>query len=421
MNYFSEYYPKLTGIADDLFKNPELGYKEFHTSQTVETEILQIYPKANINHFSGTGLRVDFKNGSNKTIAIIAELDSLYQPGHFAANPETGAAQACGHFTQVTTALSIINTLVKSNSINNFGANLAFIFTPAEEYVDLSYRKQLKKEGKISFFGGKQEAIKLGIFDDIDYCISTHAIGEDFDKRTVEIDCNLAGFNFEYFDFRGKASHAGFAPEAGINVENIANLFTTALAYLRQSVKNPNQIRYNPVMISQNEMSINVIPEHIQMGTDLRYFDHNYALELQNKFINAATGCAHALGGKVEIEKQIGYLPLIQSESMNQRVKTVFANTPEIEDIIENRGYVMAAGDIGDISFLMPTIQIGYGGFTGTIHGKDFKLVDKDFVLQIFPEFVYNSILDISNHLSAIKSYRKTRDQYLTTLSKMEN
>lgn len=421
MDYFDEYYPLIDKIADDLFTHPELGYKEFHTSQTVENEIKRICPKANIKHFSGTGLRVDFNNGSSKTIAIIAELDSLYQPSHFAANSETGAAQACGHFTQVTAALSIINNLVKTDAISNFGTNLAFIFTPAEEYVDLSFRKKAKAAGKISYFGGKQEAIKLGIFDDIDYCISTHAIGEDFAKRTIEVDCNLAGFNFEYFTFKGKASHAGFAPEAGINAENMASLFTTALAYLRQSVKNPNQIRYNPVMTSRNEMSINVIPDHLQMGTDLRYFDSNYAIELQNKFINAATGCAQALGGQVKIEQRVGYLPLIQSKSMNQRVKEVFKRTPEIEDIIDNRGYVMAAGDIGDISFLMPTIQIGYGGFNGTIHGKDFKLVDKDFVLRIFPRFVYNSILDISTHLDEIETYRKTRDQYLTTLSKMEN
>ena len=99
-----------------------------------------------------------FNNHQTKTIGIIAELDSLYQPGHRNADSETGAAQACGHYTQVTIALAIMNELVKNKRIGDFGANLAFIFTPAEEFVDLEWRKKQKAEGKITYFGGKQEA-----------------------------------------------------------------------------------------------------------------------------------------------------------------------------------------------------------------------------------------------------------------------
>ena len=73
---------------------------------------------------------------------------------------------------------------------------------------------------------------------------------------------------------------------------------------------------------------------------------------------------------------------------MNALVKNTFLDSDEIPCLIENRGYTMAAGDIGDVSFLMPTIQIGYGGWNGTIHGVDFELVDPIFVLDLFPKFV---------------------------------
>ncbi len=79
----------------------------------------------------------------------------------------------------------------------------------------------------------------------------------------------------------------------------------------------------------------------------------------------------------------------------------------------------MAAGDIGDVSYLMPTIQIGYGGWNGTIHGSDFKLVDPVFVLDIFPEFIFNSVLEISNNLNKIRTYRRTNQEYLEQLNKM--
>lgn len=200
-----------------------------------------------------------------------------------------------------------MNELVKNKRIGDFGANLAFIFTPAEEFVDLEWRKKQKAEGKITYFGGKQEAIKLGVFDDVDYCVSVHAIGEDFDQRTIEINCDLAGFNFQYFDFLGKASHAAFAPEAGINAQSIATLFTTALAFKRQQLKESNQIRFNPVRIGENTESINVIPDHIRMGTDLRYFDAEYAHQLMQQFTTAAAGCSSALGGNYQSEIQVGH------------------------------------------------------------------------------------------------------------------
>lgn len=420
MGEYTRYYSKLTDIANDLLNNPELGYKELETKEIIENEIHSISLALKPEHYLKTGIKLSFDNHCKYTIGIIAEMDALYQPNHFEANSKTGAAHACGHYTQVAAALAMINDLVKNDRLKEFKTNLSFIFTPSEEFVDLNWREQQKKEGKISFFGGKQEAIKLGVFDDIDCCVSMHAIGEEFHENTVEINCDLAGFNFKYYDFFGKASHAAFAPEAGINAQNMAALFSTALAFQRQQIKNPNQVRYNPVMIGENTESINVIPDHIKMGTDFRYFDLDFAKKALNNFDNAAKGAALALGGKVEIYNQVGYLPLISNRDMNRLVKQVFENDQRITNLIEDRGYTMAAGDIGDVSFLIPTIQIGYGGWSGTIHGKDFKLIDQQFVLEVFPEFVFNSLLNISNNLDQIKLYRRTKEEYLSKMAALE-
>ncbi len=59
-----------------------------------------------------------------------------------------------------------------------------FIFVPAEEYLDLRYRDELLKNGTIAYYGGKPEAMRLGVFDDIDCAVCVHAIGGEFDKRT---------------------------------------------------------------------------------------------------------------------------------------------------------------------------------------------------------------------------------------------
>lgn len=109
--------------------------------------------------------------------------------------------------------------------------------SPSEEFVDLDWRQKQKDEGKLTYYGGKQEAIKQGVFDDIDYCVSVHAIGEQFKNRTIELNCDLAGFNFKYFDFYGKASHAAFAPEAGVNAQSIAHCLQQHLLCSVSSLK----------------------------------------------------------------------------------------------------------------------------------------------------------------------------------------
>ncbi|MDO2232265.1 amidohydrolase, partial [Escherichia coli] len=58
--------------------------------------------------------------------------------------------------------------LVKSGVLEHLDGKVSFMATPAEEFIELEYREQLKKEGKITYFGGKQELIKRGYFDDID-------------------------------------------------------------------------------------------------------------------------------------------------------------------------------------------------------------------------------------------------------------
>ncbi len=40
-----------------------------------------------------------------------------------------------------------------------------FMAVPAEEFVELEYREKLRDEGKIKFFSGKQEFIRVGAFE----------------------------------------------------------------------------------------------------------------------------------------------------------------------------------------------------------------------------------------------------------------
>ena len=50
-----------------------------------------------------------------------------------------------------------------------------FIAAPAEEYIEIEYRSELKKKNWLTFLGGKQQLIAEGAFDDVDMAMMVHA------------------------------------------------------------------------------------------------------------------------------------------------------------------------------------------------------------------------------------------------------
>lgn len=175
-----EKFTEILNIANDIYLNPELGYKEKRTSNIVKNYILRYMPDANIIGFSETGLKVNIEERKHIHIGLIAELDGVFAPSHFHADKTTGAAHNCGHYSQVAILLSLFRTLVETEIYKTFDFSLGFIFVPAEEYLDLEYRKKLREDGKITYFGGKPEAMKLGVFDEFDMCIAIHSMGGSF-------------------------------------------------------------------------------------------------------------------------------------------------------------------------------------------------------------------------------------------------
>ncbi|XOQ12554.1 MAG: Carboxypeptidase [Shouchella clausii] len=411
---FEQQYEEILAIARDIFAHPELGYKETRTSELVRTFIEQKNPAAIIEPFSTTGLKTELTTDKHKTIAFIAELDAVYAPSHHMADKKTGAAHNCGHYTQVAIALALYNYFVQTGDHIQFDFNVAFIFVPAEEYLDLAYREELLNNGTIGHYGGKPEAMRLGMFDNIDASICIHAIGGAFEKRTVEINCDLAGFLYKYYDFIGEAAHAGFDPFAAKNAYSMSTLFNVALGLVRQQLKDSENVRMNPI-VSASDMSTNVIPNAIRIGSDLRTKTLAYMGEVAKKMDAAASGSAHALQGEVAIHTQMGYLPFVQDRYLSTFVKQAFAKTEEVEELLENNA-ISAAGDIGDLSYMMPCIQIGHSGFAGTIHGDDFIDVDPHFLFAVFPRFLTQVFAELNGAIDWSRLYKRSYDDYLAVI-----
>ncbi|WP_124057329.1 M20/M25/M40 family metallo-hydrolase [Vaginisenegalia massiliensis] len=417
MTFFQEHFSEHLALCESIFNEPELGFKEFKTKAKIMDFIRDKDPHLHIEEFSTTGLRICLDNQADRTMGLIAEMDALINPSHLVADKETGAAHACGHYSQVAVILAVLAYLLEDQHYQQYNMNFCILFVPAEEFVDLTWRQQMIEEGKLTHLAGKPELMKLGAFDGVDFALAIHSIGEE-EGETIEVNCDLAGFLYKNYHFEGQASHAGWDPFTGVNAYSMSNLFNVALGFARQQIREDAYVRINPI-ISQGNFSTNVIPDRVTIGTDLRTNDLDYMNILSKRLDEMAKASASALGGQVILETQMGYLPFVQDRYLNSFVKTCFESNLDIKRLIEDRGTIAAAGDIGDLSYMMPCIQVSYGGFSGRIHGQDFKMVNPHFVLETFPSFLIDVIGLFSQKVERNHLYHRSYLDYQTFINQI--
>lgn len=369
---------ELNQLGEDLFNHPELGYKEFKTRSI----LIEFFKKHQVDvhkEFAHTGFSVQFGSGYPH-IGLIAELDAVITPHHRCAINDDHAAHSCGHSSQcvlMAGAFLALKEEIKQGTITLF-------FTPAEEYLDIEYRKTLKAEGKIKAFGGKQEMLLNREFDEIDLFIHAHGMGEA--KERYSIHSSLAGFNYQVFKFKGISAHAAVAPHEGKNALNMFQLYQVALAFLRESFIDEDKNRIHGHIIAANN-SVNTVADEVIYEQYIRSFNPDTLEKLTQQCIDTAQHCAQALGGNCEVETSLGYLPMKASIELGQLFDEEITKVCD-RSLIRYHERSIAAGDIGDLSQFIPGVQIGYSGFLGRMHGDNLEIQDTELIYQELPEMI---------------------------------
>lgn len=311
--------------------------------------------------------------------------------------------------------------LKESNIIDELGGKISFIATPAEEYCDFDYRENLVKENKLSYISGKQEMIKLNTFKDIDLVLSAHAMPPGT-GHFAEVNSSLNGFLGKKITFRGVSAHAGLNPSDGVNALNAANVALNAIAYLRETFKEEDAIRVHYV-ISDGGASVNSVPDKVTIDMYIRAKTLDAIMDVNKKVDRAFRGGALAIGAELEITNTGGYLPLTQDENLTQAVKDNMLKFMDKDKILSDC-HSFASGDIGDLSYLVPTVQIGVSGFAGRVHGNDFRTEDTHIAYELpityFTETVKDLLRDNGRRTKEILSNYKQRltfDQYIKLLN----
>lgn len=367
--------PSLVAMEATLFATPELGFKE----QKTRDHLVQFFAQHGLSitkDFGINGFQITIGEGTPH-IALIAEMDALVVPGHFQQGPD-GAAHACGHHLQGT-ILSHVLTLLKDES---FQGRVSYFAIAAEEYVDLAYRKELQQQGKIALLSGKQNLILQQAFDDVDVAIGVHTMGETHAPK-MELNASLSGFIYKTLTFHGQGAHAAVSPHLGVNALHALALTQNAIAFLRETFQEEDRIRIH-MITTQGGQSVNSVPEEAVLEGYVRAQRPEVLTKVSEQVNQAAHHSAQALGASVTIDDAVGYLPLHQSRALSDVLRQSMNEV--VDEIVDNQ-LSFAAGDIGDMSVFLPTIQIGFSGCIGRVHGSDFKMQSVDEAL-IYPTFV---------------------------------
>jgi len=409
-------------LSKDILSEPETGYKEFKTNKKIY-EVLKSLDMEVVNNLAITGLKTTI-NGAKPGphIAVIGELDGLPVPGHPFSDKDTNAAHACGHHIQIGNMLATLFALNSEEILSNLSGSISFIAVPSEEYVEIEWRNEQRSKGEFEFLGGKQELVKLGIFDDIDISMMTHARG------------NFSGFGYggtgnglvaKFIEFHGKSSHAGGDPHLGINALNAANLAMGNIHANRETFYDDHHIRVHPI-ITHGGSVVNQVPEIVTLETFVRGSSLEAIKNANLKVDNCLRAGAMAVGGEVEITTLPGYFPLFHDTNLQELYKKNLKNN-------ENKSTELTYGggstDMGDLAHLMPVIHPYVGGATdASAHTAGFVVEDYDLAVVEAGKMMAFTIIDLlyddaSKGKEVISKHnpKLSKSQYLKIMREFSN
>jgi len=319
---------EIVALGEAIRRQPELGFKEFKTAQLIAQafERMGLAPRTGL---ALTGVRADVagRAGDGPTIALFGELDGLVVVGHPVADPETGAAHACGHNAQVAGMLGAAMALLEVGAFDHLAGRVAFVGVPAEEYGDVEWRVAQRDAGRLEFMGGKPEMLRLGHLDDVDMGMMIHATPRR-EEGKLAVPMSNNGCVVKTVRYVGRASHAGGAPHLGVNALYAAQIGLMAINALRETFRDEDTIRVHPII-------------------------------------------THG-GSQVNVP---GYMPLHCDPLMVERFRTIAADlvgADNVRTILHRTG----STDMGDLAQVMPIIHPYVGGAKGTPHGADYEIVD---------------------------------------------
>ncbi len=412
-------------LGEKIYKNPETGYREKETTKTL-ADALEGLGLRTEREIAYTGCRAHGNEGKKgPKVAVLGELDALLCPSHPDCRRETGAMHACGHNIQTTVMYGVADALVHSGVLDDLDGAVDFMAVPAEEVIELDYRKTLKDAGKIRYYSGKTELIAKGAFDDVDICMMVHNF--PFDQPGIKMApyTSSNGFVEKHTIFMGKQSHAGQAPWDGINALNMASLAISAMHYQRETFKDSDTVRVHQIITKGGDV-VNSVPARVEMETTIRANNMAALMDANRKVNRSIRAGAVALGGKAQVIDSPGQLPIVPDRNLAELFRENALHFYKEEEMLPRMQWT-ASSDMGDVSSLMPALHGLTGGIAGGLHTADYRIVDVEDAYLIPIKVMAFTLVDLladgaGQAKKVIREFKPvmTKEEYLQYLRDIE-
>ena len=360
-----------------IWEHPQTGFTEWeahgYLAEKFQEMGYELVMAGNI-----PGFYTDVETGKpGPKLCIMGELDALDIAGH----PESvnGMTHCCGHHAQCAAMLGIAGALKEPGALDGLCGTIRLMIVPAEEMIQLEFRENLRKEGVISYMGGKVEFMHRGFFDDIDIAMMVHGTaageGEPYDFR-----CGIGnnGCMAKTIRFKGKSAHAGGAPHLGVNAQYAAMLGLQACNDLRETLQEKDTVRFHPIMMGVN-CAVNIIPDEMKIESYVRGRTLEAMKRENKKFNRALAGAALAMGAGVELCDRPGYSPENHDKAFMELAEQCCKDLVGADRVrFDFNGWSTGSSDFGDLTCVMPGVQFYAAGAAGVGHGIDYRIISVD-------------------------------------------
>ena len=313
-----DYSQVICGLADAMYDNPEICFKEFEASRML-CETLQEEGFAIVRGVAGIPTAFTATFGSGKPhFGILAEydgLDSMSQVGGIAEKrsiPGKDTCHGCGH--NLFGAGSLGAALAVKSYIENTGKGAVTLFgCPAEEGG-----------------GGKVFMVREGVFEGVDAIVSWHPEKMYMVRTRPALANVLVNYSFE-----GTAAHAGAAPHMGRSALDAVELMNVGVNFLREHMPLTSRIHY--AILDAGGTAPNMVQSHAVVQYMIRAVDSEAVRDLHARVDRIAQGAAMMTDTTVEANVLKGYSNLITIPTLqavaNEAMHDIPLPVPTDEDI----------------------------------------------------------------------------------------
>lgn len=370
-------------ISDQVWEFAETRFEEYESANLL------------IHALESEGFSVEREAGGIKTafvgsygsgepvIAFLGEYDALSGLSQTACNPiqeaivEGGNGHGCGHNLLGTGALAAAIALRHVMEEYNLPGTVRYYGCPGEEGGS-----------------GKTFMVRNGLFADVDTALTWHPGS----SNGVMTTSSLANYQV-YYRFKGKSSHAAASPHLGRSALDAVELMNVGVNYLREHIIQEARVHY--AVTDTGGISPNVVQAHAEVLYLIRAPQTAQVEEIYQRICDIARGAALMTGTTVEIQFDKGcsnLVPNITLEKMmyeklsdlgvptfteeEQKLAAYFYQTLSVDEQKSGRNVnephmlsqmvlpydpsaakqtMSASTDVGDVSWVVPTVQYSGG------------------------------------------------------------